>query len=275
MLRFLFFITIILSLLSQLPMVLESGLDAYLKLSWIPLTFLIIIKYPEDLINRRLKFYYIFIIVFGWYIFIAQSITSNQYISSGGDFYNILISFLIFMDCFIFWKYNADTKNYKIIVRTIIIGCLILGTVVYFFFLQFADMSSTTYAYNAKNSLAQILFVGCVMALTSLATFHNKMERNLIITTIVILLIIIMLLKSRATIICIFFVLLYYMTKYGTKRQRRYLCFTSVIVTAFIFINQAAYRLVVVNIIFANRNASSASSLSSGRSELIMKALDI
>ena len=275
MTRVFFYLAVFLSLLSQLPMVLESGLDAYLKLSWIPLTAIIVSKYPSDLFNRKLLFFFIFVIVFGCYLLMMQSLTVKEYITLGGDYYNIVISFLIFVDCFVFWKYNNSEKDYKILVWFMMLGCMILGIVVYVFFIQYADITSMTYAYDAKNSLAQILFVGCVMTLTSINLFHSKIARNILIVCMVLLFLIIMLLKSRATILCVAFVMAYYMTEYGTKKQRKYLCLVILGAILFILLNEAAYQLVVVNILFANRDASSASSLSSGRSELIMKALEI
>lgn len=275
MIQIFFFIAVILSLLSQLPILLETGLDAYLKLSWIPLTIMILLKYPSDIFNRKIIFFYFFIILFGWYLFLIQGYSGREYIFSGGDLYNIAISCLIFVDCFIFWKHYASLAIYRRIVLLIITGCLILGVVVYIFFLQFADMSSTTYAYSAKNSLGQILFVGGVMGLTGLKLFPSKFSRNFLIGSIIILFVIVMLLKSRATILCIAFIFAYYMTKHGTKRQRLYITLLALFIALVILLNESAYNLVVVNIIFANRNASSASSLSSGRSELIMEALNI
>lgn len=275
MIRFLFYIAIILSLLSQLPMVLETGLDRIFKFSWIPLTLVTLSRHPSDFINKKMIFFYLFIFVFGWLMLMLQATTGATYLVLGGDYYNIVVSFLIFINSYIFWKYNGTWKNYNRLVNLIIIGCLILGIVVYIFFLQFAEMTSTVYAYDAKNSLGQILFVGSIMALTNMRDITNRTHRLFLICSIIILITIIMLLKSRGTIICLFFVLAYYMTKYGTIKQRLGLIAIGCIVIIFIFLNSEAYNLIVVNIIFANRSVSSASSLSSGRTALIAKAIEI
>lgn len=275
MIRFLFYIAIILSLLSQLPMVLETGLDRIFKFSWIPLTLVTLSRHPSDFINKKMIFFYLFIFVFGWLMLMLQATTGATYLVLGGDYYNIVVSFLIFINSYIFWKYNGTWKNYNRLVNLIIIGCLILGIVVYIFFLQFAEMTSTVYAYDAKNSLGQILFVGSIMALTNMRDITNRTHRLFLICSIIILITIIMLLKSRGTIICLFFVLAYYMTKYGTIKQRLGLIAIGCIVIIFIFFNSEAYNLIVVNIIFANRSVSSASSLSSGRTALIAKAIEI
>ena len=273
MVRALFYFAVIASLISQLPMLLETGLDKYLKLSWVPLTILMLFLHPSGFLNKKLYFYYFFISIFGLYIFLLQASSTRTYITSGGDLYNIVISLLIFIDCFIFWKYYSSVQTYRNIISLMIIGCLILGLVVYFYYLQFADMASTTYAYDAKNSLGQILFVGGVMALVGLKLYNKKALKLFLTGSIIILLIIIMLLKSRATIICIFFVLLYYMMQKRSKKLRKYVVMGCLGMVVTIILSEDLYNLIVVNIIFANRDASSVSSLSSGRSELILKAL--
>ena len=274
MVRALFYFAVIASLISQLPMLLESGLDKYLKLSWIPLTFIIFILHPSEFLNKKLHFYYLFTIIFGWLIFMLDASTTRKYLSDGGDLYNIVVSLLIFIDSFIFWKYYSSVSTYKNIILLMIGGCLILGFVVYFYFLQFADFSSTTYAYQAKNSLAQILFVGGVMALVGISIFKTKLKLSIIIS-IIILLVIIMLLKSRGTIICIFLVLCYYMMQKNSKALRRYVLWGFIGLIFLIVSSEKLYNLIIVNIIFANRDSSSVSSMSSGRTDLILKAIEL
>lgn len=274
MVRFLFYSTITASLISQLPMLLESGYDKYLKLSWIPLTILLALLHPVDFLNKKLRFFYLFVFIFFSYIFILDASTTKTYITGGGDLYNIIISLLIFVDCFIFWKHYASVRTYKNIIIFVNIGCLILGVTVYAFFLQFADMDSTVYAYKAKNSLGQILFVGGLMAVTGFKLYDKKSIRISLLISVVILIAIIMLLKSRGTIICILLVLLYYILQKKSTKLRTYVLIGSIIAVFLIFFNEKIYNLVVINIIFANRDASSASSLSSGRTDLVKAALD-
>lgn len=272
MVRVLFYFAVLASLISQLPMVLETGLDKYLKLSWVPLTIFIGLLHPNEFINKKLLFFYAFIITFGGYIFLLEACSTRTYITSGGDLYNMVISLLIFIDCFIFWKHYHSLITYKNILILMMVGCLILGIIVYIYYLQFADITSTTYAYNAKNSLGQILFVGGVMTLIGINLFKKK-YKLFISTCIIVLIIIIMLLKSRATIICIFFVILYYMMQKRYAMLRKYIIFGSVVGIALIILSEDIYNTIVINILFANRDASSVSSLSSGRSELILKAI--
>ena len=275
MVKILFYFAVVASLISQLPMVLESGLDQYLKLSWIPVTVLLILLHPSDIADKRLHFFYYFILIFGWYQFILEACTTRTYLKNGGDFYNIVISLLIFIDCFIFWKRYASKEIYKNIIIIVLIGCSILATVVYFFFLQYMDMDSTTYGYDAKNSLAQILFVGGVMGLLGIKLYKDKISRIFVVASIMVLLVVIMLLKSRATIMCVGLVVLFYIFKYGTKKIRQIVTLGTIMSVLLILMNKSLYKLFVVNILFANRDASSLSNLSSGRSDLILKALKL
>lgn len=275
MIRILFYSTISASLISQLPMLLESGLDKYLKLSWIPLTILLLLLHPLDFFDKKIRFFYIFVFIFFSYLLILDATTTRIYLSGGGDLYNIIISLLIFVDCYIFWKYYASEKTYKNIIIFMNIGCLILGITVYTFFLQFADMDSTTYAYKAKNSLGQILFAGGLMSITGFSLFKNKYVKISLLISIIAIITVIMLLKSRGTIICIFLVLIYYVFQKRSKILRKYIFIGSIIILSFLFVNEDLYNILVVNIIFANRDASSASSLSSGRTDLVMDALNV
>lgn len=275
MVRILFYFAVIASLISQLPMVLESGLDAYLKLSWVPLTIFLIFLHPNDVVNKKLQFYYGFLFCFGWYLFLLEIFTGRHYITNGGDLYNMWISLLIFIDCFIFWKYYSSIRTYKNIVLIINFGCLLLGIIVYFFFLRYADITSTTYAYEAKNSLGQILFVGGVMSLVALNFFPEKRKKIFIIMSVLILLVIIMLLKSRATIVCIGLVVGYYMLQKESIKLRRYIFIGAVVCILILLFSEQLYNLIVVNIIFANRDTSSVSSLSSGRSDHILQAIKL
>lgn len=275
MLQLMYVITIILSLLSQLPFVLKSGLDSYFKLCWIPLTIFILFKYPKSVFDRKLLFFYLFILIFGIYCFVAQTFSGKSYLEGGSDYYNIIISFVVFINSCLFWKYNHSVKFYKTIVLTILIGCIILSFYVYRDYLSTDDITQRSYAYGAKNSLGQILFSCALISFLSLKLFKSRISKVFFIGTILYLFVIIMLLKSRATIIGLFFVIVYMLAKYGSVKQRIITSTIVLSIVAFILLNHDAYEIVVENIIFANRNAESMDSLSSGRVGLIFKALSV
>lgn len=273
MIKALFFLAVTLSLLSQLPMLLESGVGMYLKLSWVPLTIVLLFLYPSDFLDKKACFFWIFMVVFGLYCLIAQGCTGFNYYTSGNDYYNISISSIIFINSYIFWKHNASLKIYKRLVFLILCSCVILALIVYLLFLKDADLTSTVYAFKAKNSMGQILFAGGFLAF-AIHKYYNKRTKIIIYVSIAILLIIIMQLRSRATILCIVFVLSYYVLKIASPSNRIKFITLFTIVIAFILINQASYELIINNILFANRNATSVNSLSSGRTELIAEAFN-
>ena len=93
MASFAFYLAVISSMLSQTPAFLESGVDQYLKLTWVLPLVVLIFDNPRAFINRKLFFFYSFVLFFFLYCLILQSLKDVEYM--GADLYNIAISLMV------------------------------------------------------------------------------------------------------------------------------------------------------------------------------------
>lgn len=273
MTRVLFILTVLLSVLSQLPYVLESGLDVYFKLSWVPLTVVLLIKRPMIQIDKRVFAFGIFAVLFTIYCAILEVLFDKPYISAGGDPYNIAISFMIFMDSYLFGLSLLSERFYKLLILVLLVALTYMAGYVYVEFLSKVNIGELMYAYSEKNSIGQILFAAGLLSLLALKSFRNKVTRIGIVAALIFLLIVIFMLKSRATIICLFLVAMYFAFIRGSLKQRIIIACIFLFAIAYVMLNKEAYTVVVENILFANRDVDSADKLSSGRVTNILAAL--
>lgn len=258
----LFLMTTGLSLLSQLPRILDSGLASILKLVWIlPFSFLLFTS-PHLFLSNKLQHFYFFTFVMVILAFACQMATGYKYF--GPDINNFAIALLVTIVSYIFWKqYGSNYVMQNICIVVLICGTL-LALQVYFDYLRDFDITEKSYAYDAKNSVGQIL----LCCATVIFMFYTPKDKRIKITSYlfaVVILIVMVETKSRATILSALYIAYYFTFKYVSKKIRIIIITLSIGAIAFIMLNETAYKIVMESIIYAGRDSSDINSLSSGR----------
>lgn len=268
-----FYFAVVCCIMSQVFIALDMGGSGILKLSWLlPFSFFILLR-AKHLLNKKIVPYYMFLIVFVFYCACCEAVTGAIYI--GADINNIFISIFILA---ISYAYGMNVQNIEKSLNklawSLFAASFAYGIAVYIKFLMGADMFSTIYAYDDKNSAAQIFLSACVILFTLYKPF-NTIQKIIKYSLIAVLLYIIFILKSRATILGFFFIISYFTFAYKNKKVR-YIFFGGILVIIlFILINPSLYRTVVEGILFANRDSSDINSLSSGRVEQMGECIDM
>ncbi|MEZ3465842.1 O-antigen ligase family protein [Muribaculum intestinale] len=270
MASFAFYLAVISSMLSQTPAFLESGVDQYLKLTWILPLVVLIFDSPRAFINRKLFFFYSFVLLFLLYCLILQSLKDVEYM--GADLYNIAISLMVTIVSFAYWTKHGSATNIKFLVVFLLISALYLTITVYTQFLASTSLSQLKYAFDAKNSMGQILLNVIIVTITCYIP-RQTIFRILFVLGLCIMVIVIFMLKSRATLCGFFFVILYYIVKYNNPKIRVYITCLTIFAVTYILCDSTAYEVVVEQIIFGNRDASNVDDLSSGRVYLMKQLL--
>ena len=246
-----FIFAVVASLLSQLPSVLESGMDSYLKLSWIPIFTVLIIYNPKTFFEKPLCPYYIFLFVFFMYCIILQLLTTKEYV--GTDFNNMCISCMITTVSYSFYKCNGNGKTLKLLSLFILLAASILAFFVFRDFLFGYDFGSLLYAFASKNSMGSILLSSVVIGVLFIANNKTKITNISLIALSTFILVVMIMMKSRATLAGFFFVILYLVTKFKNNKIRILFSVLTVCCILLVLIDSTIYNIVVNNLLFANR----------------------
>lgn len=255
-------------MLSQVPSFLESGVDIYLKLSWLLPLAVMSADNVKAFFNRKLMFFYIFLSVFFIYCFALENLTGITYV--GIDLYNMAIALLVCVVSFAYWDKHGSPRNLAILSIVLLVSGLYLAVVVYTETLSAADLSELQYAFEAKNSMGQILLNAFVVVMIC-AMPKNKFLRAGLFALIAGVVIVIFMLKSRATIASLAFIVGYLVFMSDNKKIKYISAGGLLLATLYILLNQHAYEVVVEQILFGNRNAADLNNLTSGRVDLFME----
>ena len=140
------------SIVSQLPFVLASGMDGGLKLIWVLLFPILLLKNGHKMFDRNIVNLWVIFGAFNIFIFVCQIMNVGiDYYEFGGDAYNIFISFLILTVSYGL-ALNVDIKKYiPIIVFSIVLFSFILSYYIYVDYIAKSNITDIEYAYSAKN----------------------------------------------------------------------------------------------------------------------------
>lgn len=268
-----FYFAVACSIVSQVFIALEIGNSDLLKLSWfIPFVFYLLSN-AKLFLDRILIPYYIFVFIFVFYCLCCEVVTDVSYI--GPDVYNICISIFVLS---ISYCYGMHVQSYKrsfnYLAFFFFAASLVYGISVYVKYLVGADMFSIVYAYDDKNSAAQIFLSACIILYT-LSIPSNFAQKLVVYSLIFILLYVMFILKSRATLLGFFFVLGYFTFAYENKKVRYVFFIAVTVVCIYVLSNPSFYKTLVEGIFFANRDSADLNSLSSGRVEQLDKCIDL
>lgn len=262
-----FFIAVICSMLSQTPDFLKSGVDQYLKLTWLLPMFVLFFENHKAFFSKKIINIIVFVVIFSIYCFVLDSFTSNSYV--GADLYNIAVSSMVAIVSYAYWNKHGDVSNLNLLAIILLITSIYLSITIYTQFLSLVSISERIYAFQAKNSMGQILLNAMIIIITCFNTKNNSV-RSLIYLPMILIVIILFMLKSRATLLGLFFVIAYYIFKYNNSKIRIAAFIITLCIIVYVFTNQRAYEIIVENILFASRDASNINDLSSGRLGLFL-----
>lgn len=267
-----FLLTIFVSLISQMPSLLDSGASNLLKLIWaLPFLYLLLVA-PQTYLSGKLFPFYLFVFTIESYCLICQLLTGNTYF--GPDNFNFAISLLVTAISYSFWMHYGGNKILQIICGIMLLGGLMIAIQLYFNYLSQSDITNKTYAYGDKNSAGQIL-LSCAYLTFLFFNPQNKVfywgSRGIA----VILIIIMIMLRSRATLVSAAIMLGYYILTSNNKKLKWGLIILLVLGCGYIAINSNASEIIVQGILMGGRDASDVDSLSSGRILMFSIALQL
>lgn len=258
------------SLISQTPFLLESGYDQIFKLIWVLPFCYMCFTAPQTYLSNKLQPFYLFVLVFALYCFTCQMFTGRQYLNE--DLYNIAISLMMTMVSYNFWLHHGSQRVMQAIAFIMLIGGLCLSVVIYISFLSTADITSNTYAYGEKNSIAQILLCCGYLSLIFI-TPSNKLLRWSCWLIVLIIFIVMAMNRSRATLLSACYIIYYYVFHSNNKKLKVWIITLSLLSIGYLTISSNAYELIMNGIILGGRDATDINSLSSNRVILFAIAL--
>lgn len=249
---------------TQLPIFHGNGLIKILLLvMWGMLLALLIINYIDIL---RIKFINLILLVlsFDILILVFQIVTGNNYLTSDFIYPLHLSIFILFVSYFCGQVLNKECISK--ISNYIIISCFIVTIVIYFNnFYGVAWANSLTYIYSAKNSIAQITLVSCVLLIFIPNCGFNKVIKLLILLFNFMFII---MLKSRATLIGIGIVTAYFIyLKFKKSRNKIVTISLVVVILSYVITSDFFENFIIKKIILNNRENADLNTLTSGRAD--------
>ena len=270
--RLILILTVFASLMSQLPVVIEMGYDLYLKAMWFLPFAIALCLHTKSFADRQLWILYGGIVCMTIYCAILDALTEQTYLNI--DIYNMWISLMVATTSYSIYKHYGCNKILHDTAIVSIIGSVILSYVVYTLYFTDYDIMNKVFAFNAKNSMGQIL-LNCGIVIGLLYIPRNIALQSVKWISIASIVIMLFLLKSRATLLGSFFVVGYMIIQSRSKRVRWLTITACIIVITYILRNASAYETIVNGILLAGRDANDVNEVSSERIQTIKAALEI
>ncbi len=267
-----FYFAIACSLLSQVPAFLASGLDVYLKLSWVLPAFVLFLSRLKYFFSTKLAFVYAFLFLFVLLSFILESVTGNDYTT--GYMRLVVSSCLILITSFVFWNACGSEKQLHNIAFIYLAFSVVLALSIYYTYLAGSDIYGNTYLVRGKNSYATILLAGSIIALLAWDTKGRLAKRALLVVAVVISIVVMFLTKSRATIAGFLFAVLYFVFMTKNKKARILTIILCIACVVYLFASKGFYDVLVNSIILSGRSISDLDDVSSGRVSLVFAAIE-
>ncbi len=273
MLRLLFLLTVFGSLVTQIPGFIERGWDAPLKFLWLVTFACMMLFDTQSALDRRVRFLYLYLLPFLFYCALMTASTASLYLNV--DVTNMLISVMVCLTSYIFFLNFGSERLLSQLGRLLLAGALLLGIIVYVLFFRGQDLLTRTYAFDAKNSMGQILLccavVGGLFWRPTLSVM--RWTKYAIILTLVYF---IMIMRSRATILSLAYVIAYLIFRAPDRRIRYVVFALTAAVVFYAAVSPSAYHVLVDGILLGGRDIEyGLDEASSGRVTGIREGLDI
>ena len=246
-------------------MFVDAGLSSTISMGvWI--VFAIYLIFAGKLVFRsNVQNIVLFLLYFLIFVLLMQLLTSKNYLDTSLFSSILLATFILFIGILVGDKINKDTL--KFFVTCYIISASIVGIVVFFQSLLGYDITNRIYAYDSKNSTAQILLTATIFILIFKLNTKNFILRIVYFILCVFLLYVILLMKSRATIIAVPIIILaiMWMSKFN-KKAVFFVTLGTIAVVIYFLVNESVWESFVDNIVLGGRSGESLDDISSGRS---------
>lgn len=266
MARLLFILAICCSFISQIPDVLNAGIDGIFKLIWVlPLLYQLVIS-PKSYFDNQLIPYYLYVLFFTLYCLFMQLFLEKSYM--GADLYNMAISTMITMVSYNFWKKNETPSLLNLISLFILLGGSMLAVVIFKDYWNGGSLLSPLEAFDIKNALSPILLC-CGVATLTLYKPQKSIYRLISYGLVIIIMGVMILLRSRATYVSAIYILMYVIYASSNKRIKLWAAGLTAVVLVFFLTNAAFYDILFKDILVGGINSKSIDSVSSGRFTLI------
>ncbi len=268
-LRILMTATCVLSNLSQLPYFVDLGLSSALSTGLWAVCGVFVILFSRFSIRRSLKELLLFDLLFVVALAINTFLFQLDYWSSSHIRALLSANFVFIIGCCIANKVDRQLITW-IIWGYVLSSCIVALDIYFRFFADGFNISTRLYAYKSKNSISQILLTSIILLLFGLSREEKKKRRILVYGISLALLVLIGLLKSRATILGVALIYLLFLRNKQVKLFYKVLV-TAMLIAAVIVVltNKQLNKLVINDILFANRDSSDLDELSSGRVTII------
>lgn len=259
---FLFLLATIASILSQLPMVVDTSFGNMLKAFWL-IPFAVSILDFKTIRLRGIIGNVLFLLLFSLYCMIMQSFTLHQYM--GADLRNIAISCLVFVTSYLTFI-SKGQRLLKILPVCLLLLGLFMSVFISINYDLIGSLQSSLYVYEAKNSMSTILTSIIVIAIFYFKP-KNFIIKNIKLVSVIFITIVVLLLRSRATILGLVFAIFYYVISINNKTLKR-IAIALLVATIVAVIAIPSLNAILIDQIFlAGRDAVDANELSSGRVE--------
>ena len=227
----------------------------------------------QSALDRRVRFLYLYLLPFLFYCALMTASTASLYLNV--DVTNMLISVMVCLTSYIFFLNFGSERLLSQLGRLLLAGALLLGIIVYVLFFRGQDLLTRTYAFDAKNSMGQILLccavVGGLFWRPTLSVM--RWTKYAIILTLVYF---IMIMRSRATILSLAYVIAYLIFRAPDRRVRYVVFALTAAVVFYAAVSPSAYHVLVDGILLGGRDIEyGLDEASSGRVTGIREGLDI
>lgn len=270
--RILLSITILASLMSQVPLILEMGYDVYFKAVWFVPFIIFLFHHSKTMTEPPMMFMYIAVGTMTAYCAIMDAVSLEKYLNV--DIYNMWISMMVAATSYSIYRHYGSDGMLRDIAVCSIISSLVLCYVLQTQYFVDYDLMDRVFAFNAKNSMGQIL-LNCAIVIVLFPISRIMLFRFVQWFTIVPIVVMLFMLKSRSTLVGFFFVVFYMILQSRDKRIR---WLTLAVVLAFIIYllsNAEAFNTIVYGILMAGRDVNDVNEVSSERIQTISEALEI
>ncbi len=213
----LFISATLLSILSQIPGIVESGMDFYLKLTWIAPFGWMLFKHPGEFLSRRLRFFYIPTAVFAAYCLTMQHATGDRFV--GLDLYNIFIALFLTSTSYVFARNYMSESIMRHLAIAIMGAAAAVGVYECAVYFPEVNYSLLTNGYPFRNSVAFILLSALLFGIFTREEGSRRRQVWIWILA-AILSVCIFMLRSRAVYLCFLFSTVYFITTLREKRKR-------------------------------------------------------
>ncbi len=261
-------IVTVLTNLSQLPIFVENGITGYVSYAcWGVLAVCVLMMRSK--IDRRVVgigiFFVGIILALGIMTIVAEKNYYNTRIFS-----SLIISVGVLVISHLIPREALDTDGegiYKVY-YSYIFSATVVAIIIYFMYFGAGfSFENGIYEYGSKNSTSQIVITAIVLALFSIRK-HKKILNIITVVSLFINIVLLFLMRSRASIVGLAVIILMVLINRNVNKWVRIATLAAtVIFVLVVLLNADVYDVIVNDILFASRDSTDISDLSSGRSD--------